>query len=84
MPNGGDVARHGIVPSEAEEVIRNDPYDVSAEVVNGEERFVSLGHTDAGRFLVVVTAMRATAIRVVTAFPANRRLVDVFVSQRRS
>lgn len=57
---------------------------MTAEVVNGEERVVNLGHTDGGRFLVVVTTMRGSLIRVVTAFQANRRLVDVFLSQRRN
>ena len=63
---------------EAEEVIGSDPLEISAETVSGEERLVSLGPTKSGRILVVVSTMRRDLIRVVTAFPANRRLVDLY------
>ncbi len=39
------VARHKVQPEEAEQVIVNEPLDIGVEVVDGEERFLSLGST---------------------------------------
>jgi len=82
--NRGHIARHPVTTYEAEEVIRNGPMDIAAETYNGEERFVNLGQTDRGRILVVVTTMRGARIRVITAFPAQQRLVDLYFSLKGS
>jgi len=65
-------------PDEAEQVIDNDPLDIEAEIVDGEQRFSSVGRTDQGRFLLVVTTFRNSRIRVVTAFPAPRSLIHLY------
>ena len=36
--NIGHVARHSVLPEEAEQVILNDPVDLGLEIVEGEER----------------------------------------------
>src|ERR1022692_4032765 len=63
LSNGTDanldhIARHQVSPEEAEQIIENDPLDIEAETVDGEERTTSIGCTDRGRFLVVVTTLR--------------------------
>jgi uncharacterized DUF497 family protein len=63
-------------------VIENDPVDLEVEVVDGELRFTNIGYTHLGRFLVVVTTMRQSCLRVVTGFPALRRLVQLYLSLR--
>jgi uncharacterized DUF497 family protein len=77
--NRNHIARHHVWPEEAEQVIDNDPLDIEAEIVDGEQRFSSIGRTDQGRFLVVVTAFRNSRIRVVTAFPAPRSLIHLYL-----
>jgi uncharacterized protein len=72
--NRKHVAEHGAEPSEAEEVIANDPLDLEVQFTNGEERILQIGATDALRILVVVTTWRGDRIRVVTAFPATPQL----------
>ncbi len=67
------IARHGVTPEEAEQVIQNDPLDAPAVLRNGETRTVNLGETDAGRVLVVVVTERKSRYRVVTARPAKRK-----------
>lgn len=67
------IARHGVMPEEAEQVIQNDPLDAPAVIRNGETRTVHLGETDSGRVLVVVVTERNSLYRVVTARPANRK-----------
>jgi hypothetical protein len=37
------VARHCVVPAEAEHVILNDPVDLGIKIVEGEERHLNLG-----------------------------------------
>ncbi len=56
--NIGHIARHLVTPEEAEQAIRNDPVDLGAQTVEGEERFLSLGITSRARLLVVATTMR--------------------------
>ena len=40
------ISRHGVKIEEAEQALRNDSYDLEYEVVDGEQRWTSLGHTD--------------------------------------
>lgn len=77
------IAKHRITRAEAEQVILNEPIDLQFRKENGEERIVQVGETNAGRILVVVTTMRGHLIRVVTAFPAKKRLRSVYVAQRK-
>lgn len=76
------IARHQVFPEEAEQVIENDPLDINAEAVDGEKRTTSIGRTDRGRFLLVVTTLRGTRLRVVTAFPAPKALIDLYFTQK--
>jgi len=69
--NVAHVVRHQVVPREAEEAVLLDPVDLGSEVVDGEERYASLGATAKGRVLLVVTTWRNDRIRVVTAFELN-------------
>lgn len=43
--NVSHVARHKVSPEEAEQVILNDPVDLRMEMVEGEERYLSIGET---------------------------------------
>ena len=80
--NLAHIARHQVSPGEAEQIIENDPLDIEAETVGGEERTTSVGCTDRGRFLIVVTTLRGTHLRVVTAFPAPKALIDFYFTQK--
>lgn len=71
--NIGHIARHKVAIAEAEQVIENDPLDISKVARNGELRTVHLGETDSGRVLVIVVTERDGMYRVVTARPANRK-----------
>ena len=63
-------------------MIENHPLDLAASSVYGEERITSIGTSDKGRFLVVVTTFRGTRLRVVTAFPAPKGLIDLYVRHK--
>ena len=80
--NRDHIARHQVASEEAEQVIENGPLDIDAETVEGEERITSIGRTNQGRFLVVVTTLLGTRIRVVTAFPAPKGLIDLYFTHK--
>ena len=71
--NISHIALHEVSTEEAEQVIDNDPLDIERQFRNGEERFVHLGETLAGRVLYVIVTPRGEDLRVVTAFPADRQ-----------
>jgi uncharacterized DUF497 family protein len=81
--NIGHVARHGVSPEEAEQVILNDPVDLEMEIVAGEERYLNLGATMKGRVLLVVTTWREDRVRVVTALEPIKRLIQFRCQERK-
>jgi uncharacterized protein len=80
--NIAHVARHRVLPEEAEQVILNNPVDLGMEIVKGEERYVNLGATVQGRVLLVVTTWRENRVRVVTAFEPIKRLTQFYYLER--
>ena len=75
--NVAHVARHNITPEEVEQVFANDPMDLCADVVDGEERYTGVGHTDRFR-----GTMRGEATRPITAFDASERLAERYLAER--
>jgi len=58
------IADHGVEPYEAEEALDNRPLILRA----GEGKHIAFGQTNAGRYLVVVFALKSEQrVRVVTA-----------------
>ena len=80
--NINHIARHDISPEEAEQVVENDPFDITRYLRNGEERLNQVGETDAGRVLVVVTTQRGEDTRVVTAHPADRDMRALYAQMK--
>ena len=80
--NMGHLARHSVLPEEAEQVILNNPVDLGLEIVEREERYLNLGATLRGRVLLVVTTWREDRVRVVTAFEPIKRLIQFYYQER--
>ena len=76
------IARHDIRPAEVGEVLAIEAMDLGYEVVNGEERWTSIGHTSAMRILVVVWTTRGELVRPITAFEAGKKLAAEYVRQK--
>jgi uncharacterized DUF497 family protein len=72
--NRGHIAEHLVSPTEAEEVILNNPVDLERQNRNGEDRILQLGETNAGRILLVVSTFADRKIRVITAWTAKESL----------
>lgn len=82
VSNVAHIAKHDILPSEAEDVILGDPIDLQMQVVDGEERFPQIGVTRTGRILIVITTWRGKLTRVVTAYPAAPTYQKFYFAQR--
>lgn len=74
--------KHRVSPSECEQLFFNRPLVVADDIKHSEKenRFYSLGHTDAGRMLFVVFTVRRTLIRVISARDMNRKERKVYES----
>jgi uncharacterized protein len=80
--NIGHLARHRVLPEEAEQVILGDPVDLGMEIVKGEERYLNLGATERGRILLVMTTWREHRVRMVAAFEPIKRLIQFYYQER--
>jgi len=77
------LARHGVRPEEAEQVLDNAPSEPVLQMYKGEERYFQYGITNAYRVLVVVTTWRGEdLIRIVTAYPAPPALRRNYLRKR--
>lgn len=76
--NTEHIARHQITPEEAEQVISGASLPLETEERGGEERHTELGETAGGRVLIVVWTWRQHRVRVITAFPADRKWRDLW------
>ena len=74
--NTDHIARHGVTPVEAEEVIAGRPIVLQVQFRNGERRELCAGRTAKGRAIAVVYTVRGGRVRVVTAFPARRSVKE--------
>jgi uncharacterized DUF497 family protein len=62
---------HKVAPAEFEQLLSNNPLDLSFELIAGEDRYRSVGITNGGRLLSVVWTIRTGKVRAITAFPAS-------------
>ncbi len=72
-----------VTPAEFEQVLNNDPLDLDYAVIDGEERYRSVGITNGGRFLLVAWTVRGGRVRAVTAFPASASNKQNFLERSR-
>ena len=79
---GKNRQKHRVMPSECEQIFFNRPLVVADDVKHSgkEDRFYALGHTDNGRMLFVVFAVRRDKIRVISARDMNRKERKVYQS----
>jgi uncharacterized DUF497 family protein len=79
--NAGHVALHGVKPKEAEQALENDPVDLDYEVVEAEDRWTSIGHTDRLRVLKLVWTLRGDSVRI-TALDASNNEARAYLQAK--
>jgi uncharacterized DUF497 family protein len=67
------ISFHEVKPEEAEQALINEPVELDYDVVENEERWTSIGHTNRLRVLKVVWTLRGEKVRVVTALDAAKQ-----------
>jgi uncharacterized DUF497 family protein len=80
--NVSHLARHKVKPSEAVEFFSNDPEVRGHEVIDGEDRWTSVGTTNAMRVLIMVFTMRGNKIRPITGWDADSKTKARFFGGR--
>lgn len=75
------IARHAILPEEVEQAFLNQPLVVDFQHRGGEKRALCLGETDTGRLLALVFVERRGAVRVVTAYPMNKKQRQFYLGE---
>ena len=81
--NVSHIARHKVTPKEAEQSLLNSPFDLGYEIVDGEERWTSIGHTDNLRVLLLVWTLRGEeVVRVITAREAAKTARRVYLHEK--
>jgi uncharacterized DUF497 family protein len=80
--NTRHLAAHKVAAPEFESLMRNSPLDLTYEVVDGEERYRSVGLTESGRLLVAIWTIRDGKVRAITAFPASATYKRLFSERK--
>lgn len=62
---------HNVTPAEFEQLLNDDPVDLNFGLIDNEERYRSVGVTNAGRLLLAAWTIRKGEVRAITAFPAS-------------
>jgi predicted DNA binding CopG/RHH family protein/uncharacterized DUF497 family protein len=75
------LAEHKVMPGEFEQLLNNNPVDLDFQMVDGEDRYRSIGLTDRGRLLTAVWTIRDGKIRAITAFPAGPAARKLFLEK---
>jgi hypothetical protein len=60
------IANHGVYPEEVEEVLFND-HDIPVIMRGKDNKYLTYGKTDNGRFLFVVWVSKYRKTRIITA-----------------
>ena len=84
-PAKGDLnsRKHGIDFADAVGVFEDEwGLTIKREVVEGEERFATIGTDFIGRIVVVVYAYRGDDVRLISARPATRVERNVYEQRR--
>jgi len=84
LANIAHIAKHDVLPQEAEEVIENEPLYLDYLVEDGEERHREIGETLGRRVLVVVSTLRNDRTRVITAYEPGRSLLLSYLEFKES
>ena len=71
--NTAHIARHNISREEAEQVIQNDPLDLDRQITTARSALSTLARHWRGGFYSFIVTERDDQLRVVTAFPADKK-----------
>lgn len=74
--------RHNITPEQAIEAFYSQMFVVTFQDRAGEFRRFALGEISTGKVLVLIYILRQQKVRIITAFPANKRLRRLYQERK--
>jgi uncharacterized protein len=72
------IARHGVLPEEAEEAVLIEPLETDVQSHDSEDRVLCFGRTKSGRLLTILYAERRGKIRVVTGYDMTKAQQELY------
>ena len=82
--NEGHLAKHRISRFDAEDVLSGNHLLLEYQMEGGEQRWIAVGATRAGRILNIVFAVRGEAMRPITGWAADKETAELFLAQWRT
>jgi uncharacterized DUF497 family protein len=79
--NERHLAKHGITPVDAEDVLSGDHILLEYQTEGEEQRWVAVGATRTGRILNIVFTIRNGGVRPITGWIADKETADLYVRQ---
>ena len=79
--NERHLAKHGITPVDAEDVLSGDHILLEYQTEGEEQRWVAVGATRTGRTLNIVFTIRNGGVRPITGWIADKETADLYVRQ---
>jgi len=76
------IARHAVSPEEVEQVLFNDE-DVPIIMRSRENKYLTYGETDSGRFLFIVWVSKYRKTRIVTARNMTKKEKQFYRKRKR-
>ena len=80
--NLSHLSMHAVTQQETEAALSGGPIFMEASIRGSEQRNLYAGTTAEGRILATVTTPRGRLPRVVTAFPAGRRVRSEYFARK--
>ena len=77
------IAEHDLAPEEVEFALMHRTLEIEfQDWHDSEERYSEIGMTPGGRILLIVTTLRGSHLRVVTAYDASRHHAREYLELR--
>ena len=81
--NRTHLARHNVLPEEAEQTFINDPVDLEVQEDDDDGyRYRQIGETTSGRILVFLSTVRGESVRIITGWDAPKAYKDFYLMQK--
>ena len=79
--NERHLAKHKITRSDAEDVLSGNHILLEYQMEGGEQRWIAVGSTRAGRILNIVFAVRGEVMRPITGWAADKETATLFFGE---
>jgi len=81
--NRDHIARHDVSTDEAEFAFLNGPVDLEYQDSDTDvHRYLQIGETSSGRILVILSTVRGSVVRIISAWDAPKGHKDFYMQEK--